>query len=212
MFCPGCGVKEEQLLQYCRGCGTDLRAVRNGLERPDLDVVSAAAAREEIARAIAEKIKSGQWWQVFSFVPEVEKLFESPQERSLRRLHEAEAQRLKLVRAGVITSAVGLGSMLLFFIGAAFANKQVILMLGPSALVLLIGLGILINGIYFSVSKRLPQMAQTDEDPPEALGSSWSELRKLTRGGSNSIPPSVTENTTRNLTSEFARTPSGNLL
>jgi hypothetical protein len=212
MFCPGCGIKEEQLLQYCRGCGTDLRAVRNGLERSDLDVASAAAAREEIARAIAEKIKSGQWWQVFSFVPEVEKLFESPQERNLRRVREAEAQRLKLVRAGVITSATGLGSMLLFLIAAAFANKQVLLLLGPSAVVLLIGLGILINGIYFSVSKRLPQTVPMDGNPPESLGSSLSELRKLTRGGTNPIPPSVTENTTRHLTSEFVRTPSGNLL
>src|SRR5262249_61205350 len=84
MYCPGCGVSEDQLVQYCRTCGTDLRAVRDGLERPALDVASLASAREKVARAALAKIKEGQWWQVGAIVPEVEKLFESPEERRLR--------------------------------------------------------------------------------------------------------------------------------
>jgi len=35
MYCPSCGSEERQLSQFCRACGTDLRVVRNTLERPD---------------------------------------------------------------------------------------------------------------------------------------------------------------------------------
>jgi len=35
MYCPSCGSEERQLSQFCRACGTELRVVRNSLERPD---------------------------------------------------------------------------------------------------------------------------------------------------------------------------------
>jgi len=39
MFCPGCGAEERQMSQYCRGCGTDLRIVREpGTARLDYGV------------------------------------------------------------------------------------------------------------------------------------------------------------------------------
>jgi len=54
MFCPSCGSEEHQASQFCRACGTDLRVVRMGLERPDSITESAISAREEIGRAVAE--------------------------------------------------------------------------------------------------------------------------------------------------------------
>ena len=60
MFCPNCGLKEERTVQFCRTCGTDLGAVRDTLEQPNSVAASAVAAREEIARAAAAKIKDGQ--------------------------------------------------------------------------------------------------------------------------------------------------------
>ena len=57
MFCPNCASEERQATQFCRACGTDLRAVRISLERPDSITASAVTAREEIGRAIAQKIR-----------------------------------------------------------------------------------------------------------------------------------------------------------
>src|SRR5437016_2276764 len=94
MFCPGCGLKEERPVQYCRACGTDLRAARESLEQPDTAEPSVVAAREEVARAIATRIKEGQWWQVGAMMPEAEKLFESPQARRERLQRWDEEQRL----------------------------------------------------------------------------------------------------------------------
>src|SRR5262249_30542578 len=152
-FCPGCGVKEDRPVQYCRACGTDLRAVRETLEQPDAVTASAGAAREEIARAVADKIKEGQWWQVGAMVPEVEKLFESPQERQSRLRRADEELRLKRLRAGTLTAASSLGAVLFFLILSATVNKNAAVLIGPALIGFLVGLGILVNGLLFTVPK-----------------------------------------------------------
>src|SRR6266852_8065827 len=103
MFCPGCGSEERQASQFCRACGTDLRVVRVSLERPDSITASAATAREDIGRAVAEKIREVEDADDLKRVaedvlPEIEKFLESYEEKRLRR-----------VRAGVIVAASGLG-------------------------------------------------------------------------------------------------------
>src|SRR5207249_3061609 len=110
MFCPSCGAEERQPSQFCRACGTDMRIIRAALERPDVITDSAAKARDEIGRAIASKIKELQSTKELKKVaedvlPEIEKFLESPKERRLRRL-----------RAGVITAAVGLGAMVVLLL------------------------------------------------------------------------------------------------
>src|SRR5437660_10607725 len=104
MFCPSCGSEERQATQFCRACGTDLRAVRVSLERPDSITASAVSAREDIGRAVAEKIREVEDAHELKRVaedvlPQIEKFLESPEEKRLRR-----------VRAGVITAATGLGT------------------------------------------------------------------------------------------------------
>ncbi len=91
MYCPTCGSEERQLSQYCRVCGTDLRAVRVTLERPDAITESAVSARDHIGRAIADKIRmtesASELQKVAEEVlPEIEKFLESPAEKRLRRL------------------------------------------------------------------------------------------------------------------------------
>src|SRR6266480_1824044 len=102
MFCPSCGSEERQASQFCRACGTDLRGVRVGLERPDSITASAISAREEIGRAVAEKIREmedARYMRRFAqyVLPKVDKFLESPEEKRLRRL-----------RSGMITTLVGL--------------------------------------------------------------------------------------------------------
>src|SRR5438093_13633124 len=107
MFCPSCGSEERQASQYCRACGTDLRPVRVSLERPDSITASAVSAREEIGRAVAQKIREVEDGRDLKRVaedvlPQIEKFLESYEEKRLRR-----------VRAGVVTAASGFGTGIL---------------------------------------------------------------------------------------------------
>src|SRR5499426_3109893 len=102
MYCPSCGSEERQLSQFCRACGTDLRVVRTSLERPDAITASAVSAREQIGLAVADKIRQMESAKDLERVaedvlPHFEKFLESPEEKRLRR-----------IRVGVITAAVGL--------------------------------------------------------------------------------------------------------
>src|SRR5882762_10614786 len=104
MFCPSCGSEERQASQFCRACGTDLRVVRIGLERPDSITASAISAREEIGRAVAEKVRAMEdprYMRRFTqyVLPRIDKFLESHEEKRLRRL-----------RSGVVTALIGLRS------------------------------------------------------------------------------------------------------
>lgn len=199
MFCPSCGSEERQLSQYCRACGTDLRTVRAGLEKPDAITNSAATAREEIGRAIAAQIrelKTGRDLEhaVEDVLPKIEKFLEAPEEKRLRRMRE-----------GVITTAVGLGTMLMFLLIAMVTGKEELLIAGGAATILfLIGLGIIINGTMLTVQKK-----QVSDRKLEAA--MQSELDKLPGGataGQRELPPSsnpplsVIEHTTHRLSNE----------
>lgn len=207
MFCPGCGLNEERAVQFCRACGADLGAVRGTLEQPDAPEPSVMAAREEIARAIAARIKDGQWWQVGSLAPQAERLFESPPERRERLRRRDEQQRLARLRGGTITAAVGLGLIMLFQLLRIMDDRAVVLV-GPSILVLLIGLGVIVNGLLFTIPKssRLPDTASLH--PGDNTTSELDAARgELDAPASSFIPTSVTEHTTRHLRGEPLKTP-----
>ncbi len=156
MYCPGCGSEERQMSQYCRACGTDLRVVRAGLERPDSVTTSAVTAREEIGRVFAEKIREVEDSRDLKRIaedvlPQIEKFLESPAEKRLRRM-----------RAGVITAASGLGATLLAgLLLAVIRNPQdpdaiplLIFFAGLGVVAFTIGLGLVLNGLWLT---RLPQ-------------------------------------------------------
>jgi hypothetical protein len=163
MFCPSCG-SNEQMSQFCRACGTDLRPVRTGLERPDSLTAIAVTAREEIGRAVAEKIRevegSHDLKQVAEDVlPKIEKFLESPEEKRLRRM-----------RAGVITAASGAGACAIGLVLAAIIYGDVgkALTMGGAGLgflIFLVGLGLVLNGVWFT---RL-QKGVEDHSPDAAL-------------------------------------------
>jgi hypothetical protein len=213
MFCPNCGLKEDRTVQFCRTCGTDLGAVRDTLEQPNSVAAPTAAVREEIARAAAAKIKDGQWWQVGAIVPEVERLFESPEDRRLRLIRADEERRLRRLRAGVVTAASGLGTVLLFLL-LSFAQKNALFLIGPSLIVLLIGLGIVINGLVFTVPKQSALNRQPDEHPRDRvdlLPSGVAKVGEVLSPPEPSLrPASVTEQTTRHLSSDLLSLPSRN--
>lgn len=147
MYCPTCGSEERQLSQYCRACGTDLRVVRISLERPDSITASAVSAREQISQALADKIRqmesSSDLKRVAEDVlPEIEKFLESPEEKRLRR-----------IRAGVVMGSIGLGASLLLFL-LSVVQHDFIPFIGLGVVLFLIGLGMVINGLAFTVPRK----------------------------------------------------------
>jgi hypothetical protein len=147
MFCPGCG--SEQRGQYCRSCGTDLRLVRTALEKQDANLAPGISARDEIGRAIADKIRDLKSAKDLSKVvedvlPGVAEFLETPEESRLRRM-----------RGGMITAAIGLGAALAF-VTLAFATRteELLFVAGLGLTTFLIGLGLLFNGWLFTVPKK----------------------------------------------------------
>jgi len=202
MYCPSCGSEERQLSQFCRACGTDLRIVRNSLENPDAITQSAVSAREHIGMAVADKIRQMSSAKDLERVaedilPPFEKFLESPEEKRLRR-----------IRAGVITAAIGLGATIVTFL-MAMDKIDLFPLIAPAFITFLVGLGMVINGIMFTVPrKKLPGNAD-DALAQKALDSGLNRpLHELPTppNSTNELAPapkpqvtSITEHTTHHL-------------
>ena len=194
MYCPSCGSEERQLSQFCRACGTDLRVVRNSLERPDAITASAVSAREQIGMAVADKIRQMSTATDLETVaedvlPSFEKFLESPEEKRLRRL-----------RNGVITAAVGLGGGLAVTF-MAIDNFGLFPMVLPWLITFFVGIGVIINGLLFTLprkelpgnqydamSQRALDMNRGFYEAPPLLGpTSWLRDRILRRQSQNTL-------------------------
>src|SRR4030095_13583315 len=147
MYCPSCGSEERQLSQFCRACGTDLRVVRNSLENPDAITQSAISARETIGMAVADKIRQMSSAKELKKVaedvlPHFEKFLESPEEKRLRR-----------IRAGIITAAIGLGASVITIV-MAMDQLDVFPFITPCLITFLVGVGVVLNGLLFTVPRK----------------------------------------------------------
>ena len=204
MYCPSCGSEERQLSQFCRACGTDLRIVRNSLENPDAVTQSAISAREHIGLAVADKIRQMSTAKELERVaedvlPHFEKFLESPEEKRLRR-----------VRSGVIMSAFGLGATIILLV-MAMDKPDVLPYITPALITFLVGIGVIVNGLVFTVPRkslpgdaydalsqkvldmnRLPYEAPAAASLPAAANLT-NELTPAQRS------PSITEHTTHHL-------------
>lgn len=194
MFCPSCGLEERHSNQFCRACGTDLHPVRFALEKPDNITASAVSARDEIGRAVAAKIRATQSVHELKKVaedvlPEIKKFLESPAEKRLRRM-----------RVGTIISSVGLGATLMFLL--MISNKaDAFLMMGLGIITFFIGLGFIINGLLFTVPKKLISDKSAEALNQRELDDGANETSELVlpESSANSVFTSVTEETTRHL-------------
>jgi len=210
MYCPTCGSEERQRSQYCRACGTDLRVVRVSLEKPDSITESAITAREQIGRAVAERIREVEGTQDLKRVaedvlPQIEKFLESPAEKRLRR-----------ARTGTITAASGLGAIVLFLLMSSIhdVGAAVLPGVGVGIIALIVGLGLVMNGLLLTVPQK--RLARGDDsldgnllDNPAARSKtalrpasivSNKPTNELDHGDqSMAVPSSVTEHTTHRL-------------
>jgi hypothetical protein len=198
MYCPTCGSEERQPAQFCRSCGTDMRSVRQTLERPDEITASAISARDLIGKAMADKIRETPPEMLKKVaedvLPEIEKFLESPEERRLRR-----------IRSGVITSMIGAGvgilaKLLFFFVSVPpDALNMLVTLLGAGIILFLIGVGVVINAVFFTLpSKQLPARASGPNSELDSPRVTPLPLRDASTA--SPLPPvSVTEHTTQHL-------------
>lgn len=191
MFCPDCGIEDKQSNQFCRACGTDLRPIRLAVAQPDNITSSAAAARDEIGRAVAAKLRdthSAGELSIFAedVLPEIEKFLESPAEKRLRRM-----------RAGIIMSSIGFGVAVAISAAAILAKEEDLFVIAALGVVLFfIGLGFLMNGVFLTIPARSVPDRSSDANRQRELDGGTTNDLVLPAAG---FPGSVTDNTTRHL-------------
>lgn len=185
MYCPSCGTETSDQTKYCTKCGVNLRRLRGLLGK------GGASVREESdwQRATLEDWKA---------------------DREERRKKTPEEKRLNEIKAGVITSSVGLGVMIFLNIlfdtianAAPGIGADILRSLWALGLVpFLIGLGITFNGLF--VSKRIVelkrQQERKDQLAPLFSAPATSPVARLVEPSQSPISDfSVTETTTTKL-------------
>ncbi|HMG76402.1 MAG TPA: hypothetical protein VK582_23205 [Pyrinomonadaceae bacterium] len=193
MFCPQCGSTQNNELKFCKSCGVNLDAVRQ-----------APALRDP-----GEKFDWSRTWVAEMFLSESERKRRNEQIQRERGI-TPEMKRYTEIKAGVITSSVGVGLMIFLY----FLMQGIILsgqnpasdaaILGriwiAGVIPFLVGLALIINGLF--VSKRQVEIArQRQQTEDKALMSAGETPALRSADTAEFIPPSfgVTEGTTKHL-------------
>ena len=187
MFCPQCGTTESDELKFCKSCGANLSAVRQ------------AASRREKGDPSNPSNTWSEWVLEANRVKAIAK-----DERERRRGLAPEAQRIREVKAGVITASAGvaLGVFLNVFMQGIILGARITPEVGEilswlwivGVIPLCIGMGLLINGLFVKTAVKKP--ATKDVLEREAQQDSLNSGESSGRIASGF---SVTEQTTRQL-------------
>jgi hypothetical protein len=200
MFCPQCGITQSEELKFCKSCGANLYAVRQAVT----------------TRETGEKFDWSKTWVAEMFLSQ-----EELKKRQIVRDSSPEEKRYNEIKAGVITGSVGVGAMIFLYIlmqGIILGGK-----VSPAAAEILarvwvagvipffVGLALVLNGLF--VRKRLVELANRELQRKETarnLGSTGqnkenASLPSADWDETDSPRPSVTENTTRQLSDSGVR-------
>src|SRR5262245_39744480 len=187
MFCPGCGIQTTEELKFCKNCGANLRSVRDAM-----------ASR-------IDRFDWGKTWVADIFLTEEER----DRRRGISEEERAEKKRTDELKAGVITTLVGISvTLFLYFffepIGrkAGGNNGEIIHRLWLAGVVqLFVGIGILFNALF--LSKRGLKHREQKWEMPQVSGSYENPAKttsQLVISDGSSYPEfSVAENTTAHL-------------
>jgi hypothetical protein len=193
MFCPQCGANQGDDLRFCNLCGANLQAVRQAVQ----------------SREAGDKFEWGKTWVAEMMLSETERkkrLAEIERERGVT----PEVKRYNEIKAGVITSCVGVAVMIFLFVLMAGivasgqnspGDNEILSRVWIAGVIpLFVGLALIINGLF--VSKRLAR-ALREAAANEAGALDAPPARSALRPADTSefIPTtySVTEGTTKHL-------------
>jgi len=201
MFCPRCGSNQSEELKFCKVCGANLYAVRKALE----------------TGAPGEKLDKSKPWFADIAASDAESR-RRQEELYHRRGIAPEVDRIKEIKAGIITGSVGVSLLIflsIFMNGLILSGKvspEVAEILSRIWVVgvipLFVGLSLVVNGVF--VSKKLVRIAR-EAALKEGNEITTNDLDVLSLPSANTtefIPTSysVTEGTTKHLKdSEFKR-------
>ncbi|HZE69024.1 MAG TPA: zinc ribbon domain-containing protein [Pyrinomonadaceae bacterium] len=195
MFCPQCGSTQNDELKFCTVCGANLYAVRQ-----------VVATREA-----GEKFDRSKTWLAEMFLSGEEAVRRQAEIERLQGL-TPEVKRYNEIKAGVITSSVGIGlSVFLYALmhgiilsgnvtpGAAEILSRIWI---AGIIPVMVGLALIINGVV--VSKRLIDITQRSAEKGANTNSLTGATDPRALRPANTaefIPPdfSVTEGTTKHL-------------
>lgn len=189
MFCPQCGSTQNDDLKFCKACGANLFAVRQ------------AVTTREPAKQTGEKFDWGKTWVADMMLSESEREKRREELERQRGIAPGSTRSQKEIKAGVITTSVGIGVAIFLFIfmqgiiaggnvdkdAAAILSRLWIVGVIP----FFVGLGLLINGLFVKSSSQAPTKLPVPESEAQPLS--------LPGDASEFNPASVTEHTTRQL-------------
>ncbi len=199
MFCPQCGANQSEELKFCNLCGANLQAVR--------EVVA--------TRETGEKFDWSKTWVAEMFLSEEER-----KRRNHQLEHERgvtpEVKRYNEIKAGIITMCVGLGAAIFLFVfmqGIILSGQnppgdnEILSRIWIAGVIpFLIGLGIIINGVF--ISKKIVEAVRRESPTtlkPMASGVQVAEAEPRILNSADTtefVSPnfSVTEDPTKHLT------------
>jgi len=193
MFCPQCGITQNDDVSFCKSCGANLYAVRQ--------VVA--------TRDVGEKFDWSKTW--------VAEMFMSAEEQKRRKLEleiqrgiTPEMKRYTEIKAGVITSCVGVAlSIFLYFLmqgiilsgnvdhGAAAIISRIWV---AGVFPFFVGIALLFNGVI--VSRKLVELSKRGRLNAQENLEGYQQNPALRPANTNEFAPhgfSVTEGTTKHL-------------
>ena len=194
MLCPRCGTNQSDEMKFCKVCGANLEAVRQALTHPEV-----AKRVDWSDNWLADMFKSGQ-------AAELHKL-----EMERQMGITPEVKRYIEIKAGVITSSVGLGVAIFLFVfmqgllgNVSPQAAEILSRLWIAGVIpFFVGVALMINGLV--VSKKMAEIQRREVERGKELGGDADDPRSLRPADTNefiSTGFSVTEQTTRHLAGE----------
>ena len=192
MFCPRCASEQLDDLKFCKSCGANLEAVRQVID----------------TRENPGKIDWSKTWVAEMFLSQAEQK-RRKQLLELQRGITPEVKRRNEIKAGVITSCAGTGVAIFLYVlmegiiqsGHAAPGADAILsrLWVAGVIPILVGLALIINGVFVSKKAAGIHPEETGTDPRSFKPEDFSAQRL---GDSpDLLEPgfSVTERTTKHL-------------
>jgi hypothetical protein len=190
MLCPRCGSNQSDEVRFCTSCGGNLHALREALESRD-----AGKKFDWSDTWVAEMFMSGEAAKRLRF----EKERQAGITPTMKRYNE--------IKAGVITSSVGVGIAIFLFVfmqgllgNVSPQTGEILSRLWIAGVIpFFVGVALMINGLV--VSRRLAEIQEREMKRPDALESELDQRTLPPAEAGEFVPArfSVTEGTTRHL-------------